>query len=118
MLATDLDPMMRAKGKHARTHAIMACLTNMPLCLPLVTFFSYSTKFTFTKFALILIKSITYHHHHHHSLDHFFSFPPFELMIEFMAHSMSMFIQRIVEDSSPCKIKVQELALNVFYFIS
>ena len=36
MLATDLDPMMRAKGKHARTHAIMACLTNMPLRLPLV----------------------------------------------------------------------------------
>ena len=37
MLATDLDPMMRAKGKHARTHAIMACLTNMPLRLPLVS---------------------------------------------------------------------------------
>ena len=36
MLATDLDPMMRAKGKHARTHAIMACLTNIPLRLPLV----------------------------------------------------------------------------------
>ena len=36
MLATDLDPMMRAKGKHARTHAIMACPTNMPLRLPLV----------------------------------------------------------------------------------
>ena len=44
MLATDLDPMMRAKGKHARTHAIMACLTNMPLRLPLVSVTIHSAK--------------------------------------------------------------------------
>lgn len=29
MLATDLDPMMRAKGKHARTHAIAFATCDM-----------------------------------------------------------------------------------------